>query len=154
MGCPKGGKLKLKNNKIKRTICWTFSVYLICWLLIDCLIKFILKPYEFNDVIPIFRWRESSKRLSHLPKARLVIRARIWTKVRLVPSAEFSATISHCLYPASERLEISRGLGQEKKQSSSPACFGCSFVHCLGLAPTTCITHSQWIFIEWTSLYN
>lgn len=40
--------------------------------MINCLIKFTLKPYEFGDVSLIARWGESSERCSELPKASLV----------------------------------------------------------------------------------
>lgn len=72
MGFLTGGKLKLNYSKTKRDN--LLKVFCKTDILIDCIIKFFLKPYEFGDVIPISRYEnDSSQTLSNLPKTILVV---------------------------------------------------------------------------------
>lgn len=132
MGCPKDGKLKLNNNKIKGTICWTFSDT----LMIDCLIKFTLKPYEFGDVILIARWGESSERFSDLPKASLVGDGRSKNLDKGLSGSKCEV-LSHCithLCPASEGDTPQLVLGR-RERGLLPVCYALLFICLLSVSP-------------------
>jgi hypothetical protein len=55
-GSLKGVKLKLNNNKVNNLLNIFFTVEI---LITDCL-KFILKPYEYGDVILISKLKNNS----------------------------------------------------------------------------------------------